>query len=78
MRLALTIYDADYILRESMQESFSPVITYTRSISTFRESQGKVALVYTANRLQFTSRPGIAQCTNALRVAGCDYPKFTS
>ena len=22
---------------------------------------------------QFTSRPGIAQCTNALRVAGCDY-----
>ena len=23
--------------------------------------------------MQFTSRPGIAQCTNALRVAGCDY-----
>ena len=61
-----------------MQESFSPVITYTRSISTFRESHGKVALVITANRKQFTSRAGIAQCTNALRVAGSDYPKFTS
>ena len=56
-----------------MQQSFSLVITYTRSISTSRESQDKVALVLTANRMQFTSRPGIAQCTNALRVAGCDY-----
>ena len=37
--------DADYILRDSMQQSFSPVITYTRSISTSGESQGKVALV---------------------------------
>ena len=32
----------------------------------------------TANHKQFTSRAGIVQCTNALRVAGCDYPKFTS
>ena len=30
------------------------------------------------NRMQFTSRLGIAQCTNALRVAVSDYPKYTS
>ena len=43
-----------------------------------RESQGKVTLVQTANRKQFTSRPGIGQFTNALLVAGCDYHEFIS
>ena len=36
---------ADYILRDSIQESFSLVITYTRSISTSRASQGKAVRV---------------------------------
>ena len=38
------------------------------------ESPRKIALVRSANRIQCTNRPGIAQCANALRVAGWGYP----